>query len=96
MKVRGIKRRKMDYRFEKGLGVGVLAGAVVGVVVGVLTAPKSGKDTRDEIKLKTRDTINNIKERVNNIEEQASQSLRDYIQEKIKSHENNTEDNIEF
>lgn len=32
--------------------VGALIGAVVGTVVGVLTAPKSGKDTRAELKTK--------------------------------------------
>ncbi|HUC96789.1 MAG TPA: YtxH domain-containing protein [Candidatus Saccharimonadales bacterium] len=32
--------------------VGAMFGAVVGVVAGVLTAPKSGKETRDELKAK--------------------------------------------
>jgi gas vesicle protein len=32
--------------------IGALFGAAVGVVAGVLTAPKSGKETRDELKVK--------------------------------------------
>lgn len=37
------------------VAVGAVVGAVVGVVAGVLTAPKSGKETRDEIVTKALD-----------------------------------------
>lgn len=36
----------------KKLGLGILIGAVAGVVTGLLTAPKSGKETRQDIKNK--------------------------------------------
>lgn len=36
----------------KKFGIGVLIGAAVGVVAGLLTAPKSGKETRQDIKNK--------------------------------------------
>ena len=32
--------------------LGAIFGAVVGAVVGILTAPKSGKETREELKMK--------------------------------------------
>lgn len=36
----------------KKFGLGVVVGAVAGVVAGILTAPKSGKETRQDIKNK--------------------------------------------
>lgn len=38
-----------------GLALGAVIGAAVGVVAGVLTAPKSGKETRADIKQKAGD-----------------------------------------
>ena len=35
----------------KKFGLGILIGAVVGVLTGLLTAPKSGKETRQDIKV---------------------------------------------
>lgn len=42
------------------LAVGAIIGAAVGVVAGVLTAPKSGKETRDEIKNKADDVKSKV------------------------------------
>ena len=39
---------------EKKFGLGILLGAAVGVVAGLLTAPKSGKETRQDIKDKAK------------------------------------------
>lgn len=39
----------------KKFGLGVLVGAVAGVVTGILTAPKSGKETRQDLKNKASD-----------------------------------------
>ncbi len=36
----------------KKLAIGALIGAAAGLVAGVLTAPKSGRETRDDIKKK--------------------------------------------
>lgn len=36
----------------KKLGLGIVLGAIGGVVAGILTAPKSGKETREDIKKK--------------------------------------------
>lgn len=35
--------------------IGTIIGAAAGVVAGVLTAPKSGEETRDELKIKARE-----------------------------------------
>jgi gas vesicle protein len=40
----------MDKREKKGLAIGAAIGAVAGVVAGILFAPKSGKETRADIK----------------------------------------------
>lgn len=40
----------MDKKERKGLAIGAALGAVAGVVTGILFAPKSGKETRQDIK----------------------------------------------
>lgn len=44
----------------KGIAIGAAIGAVAGVITGILFAPKSGKETREDIKVaaqKAKDTI---------------------------------------
>jgi gas vesicle protein len=45
----------MSAKSTKKMGLGILIGAVAGVVTGLLTAPKSGKETRADIKNKAKD-----------------------------------------
>jgi gas vesicle protein len=40
---------------KRKFGVGLVVGAVAGLVAGLLTAPKSGKETRQDIKKKAND-----------------------------------------
>lgn len=40
----------MDKKTMKGVGVGLAVGAIAGAVAGILFAPKSGKETREDIK----------------------------------------------
>ena len=40
---------------KKKFGVGLIVGAIAGLVAGLLTAPKSGKDTRADLKRKAKD-----------------------------------------
>ncbi len=40
----------MDKKEKKGLAIGAAIGAVLGVIGGILFAPKSGKETRADIK----------------------------------------------
>ena len=49
---------------KKGTGkfaIGAIVGAVVGVVAGILTAPKSGKETRADIKKKSDKLVDDTK-----------------------------------
>ena len=49
--------RKDDSSF--GFAMGILAGVVGGIVAGILLAPKSGEESRKELK----ETIDNLKEK---------------------------------
>jgi gas vesicle protein len=40
---------------KRRFGLGIIIGAIAGVIAGLLTAPKSGKETRDDIKNKAMD-----------------------------------------
>ena len=40
----------MEKQEKKGLAIGAVIGAVAGVITGILFAPKSGKETRQDIK----------------------------------------------
>jgi len=42
------------------LAIGAIIGAAAGVVAGVLTAPKSGKETREDIKRKALETKDKV------------------------------------
>ena len=56
---------KKQARRERGTGLaaGIAAGAVIGAAVGILFAPKSGKETRADIKEKTGDVASAVKEK---------------------------------
>jgi len=41
---------KDEHAKGKGLAIGAAIGAVAGVITGILFAPKSGKETRDDVK----------------------------------------------
>lgn len=41
--------------------LGAAIGAAVGTIVGILTAPKSGKETREDLNKKGREALKNVK-----------------------------------
>ena len=45
-------------------GFGIILGAIAGVLAGILTAPKSGKETRDDIKKKANDVKGSAERRL--------------------------------
>ena len=65
---------KKDDNF--GFAMGILGGVVAGVIAGVLFAPKSGKESREELK----ETIDNLREKYSpeiiKAKEQALEAIR--------------------
>lgn len=64
------KRKEMERKRKKEaarkMGAGFTIGAIIGAAAGVLFAPKSGKETREELITKTKDTTENLKEAIKN------------------------------
>ena len=56
------KRRERN-KIAKVAAVTTVVGAAVGVASGVLFAPKSGKETREDIKVKSQELTENLKEK---------------------------------
>jgi len=59
------KRRKDKAKVAQYLAVGIGAVATAGLATGILLAPKSGKETRENIKKKAVSTVETIKDTVN-------------------------------
>ena len=63
-----------------GFGIGLLAGAVIGGVIALLYAPKSGKETRQLIKVKANEVVDTLKketsEVIDTVKEAASEISR--------------------
>ncbi|MBP6962552.1 YtxH domain-containing protein [Candidatus Saccharibacteria bacterium] len=66
----------MDKQEKKGLALGAVFGAIAGVVAGILFAPKSGKETRKDIKVATVKTINKAKEEAEKLHEEVSELIQ--------------------
>ena len=61
---------------------GLLAGAAIGGIIALLYAPKSGKDTRDQIRMK----FEELEQELENLKEQAKQKtgkVRDDLAQKL-------------
>jgi gas vesicle protein len=56
---------------------GALVGAVVGVAAGILTAPKSGKETRADIKAKATNVKNEAVKKGNEVKSKAEEVVED-------------------
>ena len=68
---------------RKGIAIGVAIGAVIGVVTGVLFAPKSGKETREDIKNTTLRAAHKVHDESENLLEQAK-DFSGKVEEKAK------------
>ena len=51
-----------EEKMAKGLIIGFLSGAVVGGVIALLYAPKSGKELRNDLKIKGEEIAENVEE----------------------------------
>lgn len=69
---------------KKGMAVGVAIGAVVGVITGILFAPKSGKETRQDIKEAAAKAAERFTTEAKKLHEELNQ-LIEKGEEKIKS-----------
>ena len=84
-KKRDEERAKTALKFAIGMGIA----ATIGLVKGILYAPKSGKETREDLKKKATDTLETIREKVRSKAEMlkdttahAAQELHDAISPK--------------
>ncbi len=59
------KKKSTKKQTAKNVAIGAGIGTAVGVAAGVLLAPKSGKETRDDISNTTKKTLENVKEGLN-------------------------------
>ena len=73
----------MDKKEKKGLAIGTALGAVVGVIAGVLFAPKSGKETRKDIKDASEKAFNKVKQEVDDLQNEAKEII-EKLEEKAK------------
>lgn len=66
------KRKEFNKKAGIGLAAGIVAGAAIGTAAGVLLTPKSGKETRTDIKEKANDVIENVKVKVSKLKKNTS------------------------
>jgi gas vesicle protein len=59
------KKKSSKKQTAKNVAIGAGIGTAVGVTAGVLLAPKSGKETREDISNTTKKTLENVKEGLN-------------------------------
>lgn len=57
--------------------LGAIIGAVAGVVAGVLTAPKSGKETRADLKNKANELKDEAVDKADQVKAKADKTLKD-------------------
>ncbi len=56
-------------------GMAFIAGIAVGVALGVLLAPEEGKVTRERLKFKTKEELDNLKNKVNGAKKELEKVL---------------------
>jgi gas vesicle protein len=61
--------------FNKGLFIGLLAGGAIGAIAALLTAPKSGKELRSDLKKKANDLKDEASDFVDTARAKAAESL---------------------
>lgn len=61
------KRRKDRLKATQNIAVGMGIVATAGIATGILIAPKSGKETRENMKNKTVNTVETIKDKVQDL-----------------------------
>lgn len=65
--------------------IGAVIGAVAGVIAGVLTAPKSGKETRADLKQKAGELKHGADEKVASVKKRGEEVAKD-VKEKVEEY----------
>ncbi|OGU37454.1 MAG: hypothetical protein A2068_10890 [Ignavibacteria bacterium GWB2_35_6b] len=69
----------MPHSFKdiKGIAIGILAGGIVGAIVALLTAPKSGKEVRRDIKNKSEEYYDDLEKYFSKKKKKAGKMIKD-------------------
>lgn len=76
-------RREENLKTAKNVAVGTAIGTFIGAITGILFAPKSGKETREDIANKTKEVVGNIKEAVNE-QMEVAKKIQGKVKDEIK------------
>ena len=80
---------------KKGkFGLGLLLGAAVGAVAGILTAPKSGKETREDIKRKASEIKSDAASKADDVRKKAEDVKKD-VEAKAKDFTSRAENAVQ-
>jgi len=74
-KVKKQRKAAEQKKALKNVAVGAALGATVGAVAGILLAPKSGKETREEIALAAKDAVEKAKEKIEEAKVKAEEAV---------------------
>lgn len=74
--------------------LGALIGAAAGVVAGFLTAPKSGKETREDLKRKATEMKENVNEKAETVKGRADEKA-DEVRKRADELKKRTENAVE-
>lgn len=77
----------------KKFGLGILIGAAAGVITGLLTAPKSGKETRQDVKSKAKEVKGSAERKLKEAHKELSK-LSDEAQVKAKELQGKAKDEL--
>ena len=83
--------RRKNRREKAATAAKLVAGAAVGAGVGILFAPKSGKETREDIVKATKDGVEYVSENVNNAVKAVSEKakgVKEVVEEKYENFTN--------
>lgn len=81
------KKRKAERKEKVDAAKKIALGTAIGAITGILFAPKSGKETREDIAKKTKNTADTVKKSVKDSVEsikETEEKIRGDIKEKVK------------
>ncbi|CEI73281.1 MULTISPECIES: YtxH domain-containing protein [Romboutsia] len=95
------KKAKERNKKIKIATLGVATGAITGILGGVLLAPKSGKETREDIKNTAKDINTNVSEKAAKTKEklttnvnESKRRIKEYLDSKKKENEDVVDTNV--